>query len=173
MIDDNSSVKVASAASPGAEDDSTRPSFQYRSVKHRRKSDGLFQFTPSLGGVSSEKKSAERKKRANNNQSIEAIEKSTKARILNTIADAIHQRRSLFGSTISNVRKAFAAFDRDGDGFISQNEFRSAVRRLGLGLSEIQTTACFDVLRSTGSTSGIDYHDFTQALQNRRDSMIT
>ena len=120
------------------------------------------------------KKSRQReKKRANNNQSIEAIEKSTKARILNTIADAIHQRRSLFGSTISNVRKAFAAFDRDGDGFISQNEFRSAVRRLGLGLSEIQTTACFDVLRSTGSTSGIDYHDFTQALQNRRDSMIT
>ena len=40
-----------------------------------------------------------------------------------------------------------------------------------LGLSEIQMTACFDVLRSP-THNGINYQDFTSALQNRRDSII-
>jgi len=120
-------------------DNSHRPAFQYRSVKHRRKSDGLFQFTASLGvsgavdiatGTATAA-ATQPQHPSQHQQSIDSIEKTTKARILNTIADAIHARRSLFGATISNVRRAFAAFDQNGDGVISQEEFRSGMRRLG------------------------------------------
>ena len=75
-------------------------------------------------------------------------------------------QKSFINRAISNVRRAFAAFDKNGDGIISQDEFRSGCRRLDLALSEIQITACFDVLRSNNN-SGINYNDFTTALQNR------
>ena len=148
MIDDPAPVsslgrkKRSPSRSPPSRspmDNSHRPAFQYRSVKHRRKSDGLFQFTASLGvsgavdiATSSVTAAATQPQHpSQHQQSIDSIEKTTKARILNTIADAIHARRSLFGATISNVRRAFAAFDQNGDGVISQEEFRSGMRRLG------------------------------------------
>ena len=158
----SAAVRTASTRSPEV----PRPQFQYRSVKHRRKSDGLFAFTPSLDVTPAEERNMAQKK-------LNSIEKTTKARILNTIADAIHQRRSLFGTTISSVRRAFAAFDRSGDGLISSDEFRSGARRLDLGLSEIQMRACFDVLSGgKGLHAGINYNDFTNALQHRRDSLV-
>ena len=152
MIDDPAPVsslgrkKRSPSRSPPSRspmDNSHRPAFQYRSVKHRRKSDGLFQFTASLGvsgavdiatGTATGTATAaatQPQHPSQHQQSIDSIEKTTKARILNTIADAIHARRSLFGATISNVRRAFAAFDQNGDGVISQEEFRSGMRRLG------------------------------------------
>ena len=158
----STAVRTASTRSPEV----PRPQFHYRSVKHRRKSDGLFAFTPSLDVTPAEERNMTHKK-------LNSIEKTTKARILNTIADAIHQRRSLFGTTISSVRRAFAAFDRSGDGLISSDEFRSGARRLDLGLSEIQMRACFDVLSGgNGLHAGINYNDFTNALQHRRDSLV-
>ena len=171
-----------------------QPAFRYRSVQHRRMSDGLVggymtstadgrtgetsatvtsmssttssttEPTSSMSGLQTEP--TERMNKSTK-PSLASIEKQTKARILNTIVAAIHARRSLFGSTISDVKRAFNAFDQNGDGLISPEEFRSAIRRLGLGLSELQMTACFDVL---GNGKYLDYHHFTDALQNRRDS---
>ena len=171
-----------------------QPAFRYRSVQHRRMSDGLVggymtstadgrtgepsatvtsmssttssttEPTSSMSGLQTEPTERIHK---STKPSLASIEKQTKARILNTIVAAIHARRSLFGSTISDVKRAFNAFDQNGDGLISPEEFRSAIRRLGLGLSELQMTACFDVL---GNGKYLDYHHFTDALQNRRDS---
>jgi hypothetical protein len=164
MIASKGSPTKRSSSSPTAD----RPAFRYRAIKHRRMSDGLFAYQSPLNITP-----AERRNQAEKN--LESIKKTTRARILNTIADAIHHRRSLFGSTISNVRRAFAAFDRNNSGVISVDEFRSGSRRLGLGLSEIQMAAVFDVLQKRGKDgeNGISYNDFTQALQYRRDSIIS
>ena len=72
---------------------SERPAFAYRSIKHRRKSEGLFQYATGI-----DNRSIEISDKFKYKKSMNSIDKTTKARILNTIADAIHQRRSLFGA---------------------------------------------------------------------------
>ena len=83
---------------------------------------------------------------------------------------AVHKRRSLFGNTISNIESGFQAFDRSGKGCISLEDFQTALYRLDLGLSLVQSRALFDVIDSNHDGT-INWTEFVQALQFRRKSI--
>ena len=51
-----------------------------------------------------------------------------------------HGRR-LFGHTLHSPDDMFSAMDRDFDGHVTLDELKSALRRLDVGLSEIQVRA--------------------------------
>ena len=72
------------------------------------------------------------------------------AAIGKTIRDAISGKRSLNGKGMVNVRSVFAAIDKDGSGELDYDEFRLAIKRLGLGLTEVQVTQCVEVLDTDG-----------------------
>ena len=75
----------------------------------------------------------------------ERLERQTAA-IGKIIRHAISGNRSLNGKGMANVRSVFDAIDKDGSGELDHDEFRMAMNRLGLGLSEQQVTQCVEVL---------------------------
>ena len=50
-------------------------------------------------------------------------------------ADIMEKLRQIMKTSSLTLEDIFKKFDEDGNGFISANEFRNAIRRLNLGLS--------------------------------------
>ena len=55
--------------------------------------------------------------------------------------DIMERLRVLIATSTKTVKQIFDEFDEDGNGFVTQVEFRNAIRRLGLGITsrEIDT----------------------------------
>ena len=66
------------------------------------------------------------------------------------------QQRKLNGLHISDSRTAFAAMDRDDSGTLDRGEFATAIRRLGLGLTNAQIESLMRSLDRDGNGT-IDY----------------
>ena len=49
--------------------------------------------------------------------------------------DVIERLRVVIATSTKSLREIFDEFDEDGNGFITQVEFRNAIRRLGLGVT--------------------------------------
>ena len=64
------------------------------------------------------------------------------ASVLNALKRAMSgTHRTLNGKKIGSSRAIFAAMDRDNSGTLDIHEFTGAMKRLGLGLSEVSTQA--------------------------------
>ena len=75
----------------------------------------------------------------------EKLQRQT-AQIGKIVRSAITSNRSLNGQGLDSIRSVFEAIDKDGSGELDHDEFRMAMSRLGLGLSEEQVVQCIDVL---------------------------
>ena len=64
--------------------------------------------------------------------------------------NAIKSNRSLGGKTLKSIEGVFKAIDKDGSGDLDHNEFKMAMDRLGLGLSNDQIVQCIEVLDTDG-----------------------
>ena len=64
--------------------------------------------------------------------------------------------RRLFGHSLRDTYAAFRAFDRDGSGLLSSEEFSAAMVRLDLGLTQEQLAEVFNSIDEDGSNA-IDY----------------
>jgi calmodulin len=84
---------------------------------------------------------------------------------LHRIAQACDQRKL-------DVRGAFRAFDTNGDGFVSPQEFKNAVAQLGLGLSGDEADALLAHL-DTDNDGMVSYEEFlTQLFRAARDPSL-
>jgi Ca2+-binding EF-hand superfamily protein len=83
--------------------------------------------------------------------------------VINVMLNAVRGNRTLFGQKLDNPKALFAAMDKDGGGSISTVEFRDAIQRLGLGLSEEQTAAVVGTLDADGNGE-IVYEEFVDRL---------
>ena len=79
----------------------------------------------------------------------EKLERQTKA-IGKIIRGAIKSKRSLGGKAVKNIAGVFKAIDKDGSGDLDHAEFKKAMDRLGLGLTEEQIVQCIEVLDKDG-----------------------
>ena len=77
------------------------------------------------------------------------LERETKA-IGKVIRSAIKSKRSFGGKAMKNIAGVFKAIDKDGSGDLDHAEFKTAMKRLGLGLTPDQITTCIEVLDKDG-----------------------
>ena len=64
--------------------------------------------------------------------------------------NAIKSNRSLGGKTLKSIEGVFKAIDKDSSGDLDHSEFKMAMDRLGLGLSNEQIVQCIEVLDTDG-----------------------
>ena len=59
-------------------------------------------------------------------------------------------RLALGGKALESIEGVFKAIDKDGSGDLDHREFKMAMDRLGLGLTEQQIAQCIQVLDKDG-----------------------
>ena len=79
----------------------------------------------------------------------ERLERQT-TQISKIVRDSIQSKRSLGGKAMNNIEGVFRAIDKDGSGDLDYDEFKTAMKRLGLGLSDTQLVQCIEVLDKDG-----------------------
>ena len=73
--------------------------------------------------------------------------------------DIMEKLRQIIKTSSQNINDIFREFDEDGNGFISQVEFRNAIRKLNLGLTSREVDKL--MLRIDSNQDGkIDYQEF-------------
>lgn len=85
------------------------------------------------------------------------------ASVIEVMLNAVKGKRTLFGQKLENPKALFEAMDKDGSSSISVEEFRQAISRLGLGLSEQQTAAVVSTIDADGNGE-IVYEEFVERL---------
>jgi Ca2+-binding EF-hand superfamily protein len=85
------------------------------------------------------------------------------ASVIEVMLNAVKGKRTLFGQKLENPRALFDAMDKDGSNSISVDEFRQAIDRLGLGLSQEHTEAVVRTLDADGNGE-IVYEEFVDRL---------
>ena len=78
--------------------------------------------------------------------------------------DAIRNNRSLGGKAMKNIEGVFKAIDKDGSGDLDHDEFRVAMDRLGLGLTNDQIVQCIEVLDKDGDGE-VSYAEFMELVK--------
>lgn len=69
----------------------------------------------------------------------------------------------MYGKKLKDARQAFELMDKDGDGTLDEDEFKDALSRLGVGLSERQLVTVFEAIDTDGEGS-IDYNEFVERI---------
>jgi Ca2+-binding EF-hand superfamily protein len=95
-----------------------------------------------------------------------AAERAHMDKVLDLVTDSIKKRRSVFGHKMTSVFDAFAAFDISNSGRLSHHHFRSAMERLGLGVSHKVLGDLIDIVDDDGNGT-IEYEEFVNALDKR------
>ena len=86
------------------------------------------------------------------------------ANLIDVLRQAMaHRSRKLYGKTVRDWKGVFALIDRNGTGSVTQAEFTSAMRRMGLGLSDQQVEEIMLVLDPDG-TGGVEFHELQRVL---------
>ena len=73
--------------------------------------------------------------------------------------DIIEKLRALIRSSSQSLQHIFNDMDEDGNGFVSQTEFRNAIRKLGLGLSSREIDQLLTKI-DTNADGKISYPEF-------------
>jgi len=94
----------------------------------------------------------------------EKLERQTK-QIGKIIRSAIKNNRSLGGKALKSIESVFKAIDKDGSGDLDYDEFKMAMTRLGLGLTEEQIAQCIQVLDKDGDGE-VSLAEFTALVKN-------
>jgi hypothetical protein len=66
------------------------------------------------------------------------------------LADAIENKRDLFGKVLGDVDDVFLAMDQDGNGSVSPEELFAGFTRLGLQITEVSSQEVFDAIDTAG-----------------------
>ena len=87
--------------------------------------------------------------------------------VFQEIGRAIRAKRHVHGTALSSVEATFDLFDTDKNGALSYEEFRQALKRLGLGVTDAQVEEVIRVVDSEGSGE-MHYEDFVRHLNGAR-----
>ena len=86
------------------------------------------------------------------------------ANLIDVLRQAMaHRNRKLYGKTVRDWKGVFALIDRDGKGSVTQAEFKGAMNRMGLGLSDQQVGELMLLLDPDGSGE-IEFHELQRVL---------
>jgi len=81
---------------------------------------------------------------------------------------ALEHKRALYGHTIQDSLDLFQSLDVDHSGYLSADEMKKGIHRLGLGLSDKEVETLLNYMESGGSNEGIAYESFARALHRNR-----
>ncbi len=84
-------------------------------------------------------------------------------RVIRQELDA-HRDRTLYGRKLGDARRTFGLMDRDGNGFLSREEFAQGLKRLDFGLTDEQLAEVLDVVDTDGNGT-VEYDEFLARLQ--------
>ena len=73
------------------------------------------------------------------------------------------KEKELAPDTVMEYREAFTLFDKDGDGYITESEFATVVRSMGINPSEKELK---DMLVYSDSPNRIDFNSFLRMMKN-------
>ena len=86
------------------------------------------------------------------------------ANLIDVLRQAMaYGHRKLYGKTVRDWAGVFKIIDRDGSGGVSRDEFKKAMKRMGLGLSEGQVEELMLLLDPDGS-GDIEFVELQRAL---------
>ncbi len=86
---------------------------------------------------------------------------------LDKLSDAISRKRSVYGHRMTTLFDAFAAFDTSNQGRLSTDDFRAALKRLGLGISYSVVNDLIRAVDEDGNGT-IEYEELLQAMNDRK-----
>ena len=91
--------------------------------------------------------------------------------ILHVMRGHLKAERTLFGQKAQNARKVFRLMDRDGNGVLDRVEFKKALTRMGLGLTEDQVDV---VMRHMDKDmdAHLDYEEFLAFIGKEFDVSV-
>ena len=72
----------------------------------------------------------------------------------------IERMRVIIATSTKSVQEIFNEFDEDGNGYVTQVEFRNALRRLNLGITSREIDQVMNRIDSNGDGK-IDYMEFS------------
>jgi len=107
----------------------------------------------------------------NNSGELNLAELTTILRAASTTVRGVERIRNALAKKGANskVTHLFTQWDADGDGGISRQEFRDAVRHVGVDLPVEQIDACFDSIDREG-TGAISHKLFNKILRRDREA---
>ena len=83
---------------------------------------------------------------------------------------AIKHKRQLYGHTIENTRTLFEALDRSGQGYLTKDEIKEGLKRLGLGLANDEISKLMDHIHfDYNYDDKVSYLEFVDALHGHRE----
>jgi hypothetical protein len=110
-------------------------------------------------------KSVSPSKNGHNDGHLESWEKN----IAHVLRMAMEHRRSLYGHTIRDTHTLFESLDRDGSGFLSPDEVRDGLHRLGLNFSDHDFELLMHHVHFDENCDGeIAYEEFAKLLHGVR-----
>ena len=102
--------------------------------------------------------------------SEERVEREVES-VFRVIADQLRHHRTLYGRTMVEARDAFELIDQNGSKTVDPAEFREALRRMDLGLTEDQVRKVLAATDADGNGT-IDYEEFVARLE-REDRYLS
>ena len=79
--------------------------------------------------------------------------------------NVIERMRVIIATSSKSVQEIFDEFDEDGNGFVTQTEFRNALRRLNLGITSREIDQVMERIDTNGDGK-IDYQEFAAKFKN-------
>lgn len=93
---------------------------------------------------------------------------STIGNVLHIFWMALEHKRALYGHTIQDSLDLFQSLDVDHSGYLSADEMKKGIHRLGLGLADKEVETLLNYMESRGNNEGIAYESFARALHRNR-----
>ncbi|WAR19123.1 CALM-like protein [Mya arenaria] len=78
--------------------------------------------------------------------------------------------KGLTESQVEELRKSFQVFDADGDGRVSRDELRTAMRRLGQNPTEDEIDDIYEQVDADGSGT-IEFEEFAEMMRHRWETV--
>ena len=83
--------------------------------------------------------------------------------VFGAIRQQLRSRRSLYGHRLTDAQAAFTLIDADGSGALDIYEFRAALKRMGLGLTDQQVEVVLEAVDTDGNGT-VEFSEFIALL---------
>ena len=85
-------------------------------------------------------------------------------KVFKVLQRAMKSQRKLYGHILADAKSAFEAMDLDGSGALDHGEFKQALQRLGLGVTDAQCDMMIEEIDANGDGE-IDYDEFMSMIR--------